>query len=362
MPRRGGCGPARATRRTGRARPGEPVRRSVRGPSGAISPHRSRSAVGTPVPTLTTSPLPRRPERTRASTTSSTKTRSRDLPPVTGEHWLRRPVAAADTSAATTPPSGRWRGPYAAGQRQRRELDAVRLAVRGEEVDDRLGHHAAHPSGDERPLLDRQLARRRMAVQRRRRQRHHHLADTVAPGRLQDREHRGERLAQLGGRAPTVAAGRGGRSPAAGAARRGRPAPPSRRVWIRSWLDTPAATAPRASLRLPNDPVERSSTTSTTSPSAIRRSTRCDPRNPAPPMTSTPPVDTSSSDPSLGGDSGVVDVLTVGNLGVGTDHRANDRRGTGPIVPATTLSSTTASRPIRAPGRSTLRGDAWHHR
>ena len=70
--RRGGCGPAPGTRRSGRARPG-PAATYVGGPpSGATSAHRSRSDVCTPVPTLTTSPLPRWPERTRASTTSST--------------------------------------------------------------------------------------------------------------------------------------------------------------------------------------------------------------------------------------------------------------------------------------------------
>ena len=50
---------------------GGDVRAAVR-PSGATSAHRSRSDVCTPVPTLTTSPLPRWPDRTRASTTSST--------------------------------------------------------------------------------------------------------------------------------------------------------------------------------------------------------------------------------------------------------------------------------------------------
>ena len=47
------------------------------GPAAASSAHRSRTDVCTPVPMLTTRPLPRRPDRTRASTTSSTNTKSR---------------------------------------------------------------------------------------------------------------------------------------------------------------------------------------------------------------------------------------------------------------------------------------------
>jgi LPPG:FO 2-phospho-L-lactate transferase len=73
--------------------------------------HRSRSVVCSPVPTLITSPLPRPPARTSASTASSMKSRSRV--------WRPSPVstggrcsAAAAASAATTPPSARWRGPY----------------------------------------------------------------------------------------------------------------------------------------------------------------------------------------------------------------------------------------------------------
>src|SRR6185503_1180880 len=42
----------------------------------------------------------------------------------------------------------------------------------------------------------------------------------------------------------------------------------------------------RAAARFASDPVDRSSTTSTSWPSASRRSTRGDPMNPAPPVTS----------------------------------------------------------------------------
>ena len=42
----------------------------------------------------------------------------------------------------------------------------------------------------------------------------------------------------------------------------------------------------RASVRLASDPVDRSSTTSTSCPSASSRSTRVEPMNPAPPVTS----------------------------------------------------------------------------
>src|SRR6187401_1878321 len=98
----------------------------------------------------------------------------------------------------------------------------------------------------------------------------------------------------------------------------------------------------RAAARLPSDPVERSSTTSTVRPSAIIRSTRWEPRNPAPPITRTPPprpsrrgtpspVDASTG-PSVTpgasgdgfGDSGIVELLTVGDPGVDTDHGAHE--------------------------------------
>ena len=104
-----------------RARTGETAKRvssstggatySGGGPAGASSAHRSRSDVCTPVPTFTTSPLPRRPDRTRASTTSSTNTKSRVCRPSPAMRSASPPAAVA-TAAATTPPSGRWRGPY----------------------------------------------------------------------------------------------------------------------------------------------------------------------------------------------------------------------------------------------------------
>ena len=56
-------------------------------------------------------------------------------------------------------------------------------------------------------------------------------------------------------------------------------------IWctVRLW---PAEA--RASARLASDPVDRSSTTSTVCPSARSRSTRVEPMNPAPPVTSMP--------------------------------------------------------------------------
>ena len=61
-----------------------------------------------------------------------------------------------------------------------------------------------------------------------------------------------------------------------------------------------------------------------------QRSTRCEPMNPAPPMTSTAAGArrgwSGTASVAWLGDPGVVDVLTVGNHGVGADHGANDLR------------------------------------
>src|ERR1700722_9241300 len=52
------------------------------------------------------------------------------------------------------------------------------------------------------------------------------------------------------------------------------------------WIRNPPPALARACARLASEPVERSSTTSTSWPSASKRSTRADPMNPAPPVTS----------------------------------------------------------------------------
>ena len=68
--------------------------------------------------------------------------------------------------------------------------------------------------------------------------------------------------------------------------RRARRSPSSASRTSRLWnLSEPTCSA-RASARLPSEPVDRSSTTSTVWPSASSRSTTWEPRNPAPPTTS----------------------------------------------------------------------------
>src|ERR1700728_3621141 len=52
------------------------------------------------------------------------------------------------------------------------------------------------------------------------------------------------------------------------------------------WIRNPPPAVAGACARLASEPVERSSTTSTSCPSASNRSTRADPMNPAPPVTS----------------------------------------------------------------------------
>ena len=73
-----------ATRRIGRRRSATPRRTPA---SRRVRPttidHNSRMVVCSPVPMLITSPLPRSPARTRASTASSTKRRSRGLASIT---------------------------------------------------------------------------------------------------------------------------------------------------------------------------------------------------------------------------------------------------------------------------------------
>jgi len=66
--------------------------------------------VWTPVPTLTTRPVPRVVARTTASTASSVATKSRVCFPVP---WISAgiPARRAAANAATTPADGRWRVP-----------------------------------------------------------------------------------------------------------------------------------------------------------------------------------------------------------------------------------------------------------
>src|SRR4051812_1425457 len=106
-------------------------------------------------------------------------------------------------------------------------------------------------------------------------------------------------------------------------------------VWMCSSPTSSRAVSARAVARLASDPVERSSTTSTVRPSAIKRSTRWEPTNPAPPTTSTPPVRrsraggsaTTPGAPSLGGgDSGISELLTGRDLALRSNDGANDDR------------------------------------
>ena len=168
------------------------------------------------------------------------------------------------------------------------------LAVGAEQVDDRLGDDAAHAARGERALLDRQVAPGRVAVERR-----SPAAPTttlVTPDRraasstpsidVNERpssigrlavagdEREVEHLARAAHRDQAWRGRRCTRRACGCAARRRRAGPPR----------------PGPSARLASEPVERSSTTSTGRPSAISRSTRWEPTNPAPPMTSTPPV------------------------------------------------------------------------
>ena len=197
-----------------------------------------------------------------------------------------RRSAAAAANAATTPASGRWRGPYTRGQREHGELDRVLLAVRGEQVDGRAGDDPADTARLERLLLERQVAAGRPAVQRRGRERDDDLRHAVragapraAPswwrsaagelgGRRPATRQRGEVVEHVGRRMPSSDVGLG-----------------AGRVEV---VDLErAARRPRASARLARLPRDRSSTTSTATSSASSRSTRCDPMKPAPPTTTT---------------------------------------------------------------------------
>ena len=128
------------------------------GPSGAISAHRSRSAVCTPGADVDDQPAAPPAGAHEGVDDVVDEDEVPRLPPVAGEHrW--RPLAGRRARAPRPPPpSGRWRGPYTVVSAN--AVNSMPCASRYvvEQVDDRLGDHAAHASGDERPLLDRQLA------------------------------------------------------------------------------------------------------------------------------------------------------------------------------------------------------------
>ena len=94
--------------------------------------------------------------------------------------------------SATTPASGRWRGPYTVDIASAVNSIGVEIAGGNEQIDEGPCHHAAHPARDELgnvDILQRERPRRRMTVDRRRRHRDDHLAHTVASSGLEGAEH-----------------------------------------------------------------------------------------------------------------------------------------------------------------------------
>ena len=80
--------------------------------------------------------------------------------------------------------------PVDVGQRERGVLDGVLAAVQAEQLDYRAREHAAEALRLERSaLLDRELARRHLAVEPTRREGDNHLRDTVGACRLEHRQH-----------------------------------------------------------------------------------------------------------------------------------------------------------------------------
>ena len=116
----------------------------------ATSCHRSRTEVCVPVPMLTTQPTPAVAGADQRIDGVVDEHEVACLAAVAGDRAARPRSAAAAANAATTPPSGRWRGPYTVDMRQHRELDRVLLAVRGQQVDDRSGDDASHATRFER--------------------------------------------------------------------------------------------------------------------------------------------------------------------------------------------------------------------
>src|SRR5580704_1016468 len=83
----------------------------------------------------------------------------------------------------------------------------------------------------------------------------------------------------------------------------------------RWWMVRARPALARASARFEREPVEKSSTTSTSWPSTRRRSTRFEPMNPAPPVTSVRIPAPLSRDPLA------VDQCARGDHGVSAQHR-----------------------------------------
>ena len=165
-PTRGGCGPASATPRLRVRSPVPSGAGHDLGAAGSIERRRDRgprSHAGADVDHQAAATLP---ARTSASTASSTNRRSRGL----------AAVAVDDDGSPTSRGRGE-RGHHAVGRtlaravdvghRQRGELDRVLVAVHAEQFGRRCARrHRARRRRERVALLDRQVARRHLAVQR----------------------------------------------------------------------------------------------------------------------------------------------------------------------------------------------------
>ena len=141
---------------------------------------------------LMTRPPPRSQARTKASTTSSTNTKSRVCRPSPctsgrGVRVDRGQEGRHDAAVGSLPRAVHRR------EGQDRELDRRPVAVDLEQIDRRTGHDAVHASRDQGPFLHRDRLRRGMPVEHRGGNGCHHLRHTVVPARFEDRRDHAER-------------------------------------------------------------------------------------------------------------------------------------------------------------------------